>query len=85
MLYFLLYVVEAGGKLLSYKKHRKNIEVDWEVEGVRMNSLIDPVTFQCQEAGFCVSGQDKRLRIDAAVLTAKEHIEGKYLVETRHR
>lgn len=80
-----LIVEEAGGTISNYKVRKNIIELDWEIEGIEMNSLIDRETFQCMEAGFCISGEDKKLRIDAAVVTAKEHIEKRILYKTRGR
>lgn len=80
----LTHVVDmAGGRVISFKIRQDIIEVLWEVDGIKISSLIDKETFQCREAGFCISRQDSRLRIDAAVLTAKEHIDRKILYKTR--
>ena len=79
-----LSIERAGGKLIRFAKAGKGrLEVTWEVDGERLKSIIREDTFQCLEAGFCVSGDDKKLNIAAAVLTAKDHIERDVLFKMR--
>ena len=71
-------IEQAGGQLIRFTKFgRDKLDVIWELADERFNSVINAHTFQCIEAGFCVSGDDRKLNIAAAVVTAHDYIQGR--------
>jgi hypothetical protein len=79
-------IERAGGNLERfYRQGNDKLVVVWTVDGEQLESVIRTDTFQCIEAGFCVSGDDDKLNITAAVLTAKDHIDREVLYKTRGR
>jgi hypothetical protein len=75
---------QVGAKLLNYTIERNKITVDWQLQGSRkFNSVIDANTFKIIEAGYCLSGGDKKLNITSMVLTAEEYEEKRLIHITR--
>jgi len=64
----------AGAKMTNYSLSGKRIVVDWHMPNSEYtyNSIIDVNTFKIVEAGYCLSGGDKRLNITSMVKTAEE-------------
>lgn len=75
----------VGGKLLNYSVSGEYLTVDWQLEatGRSFNSLIDPGTFKVVEAGYCMSGDDRRHSISSMVLTAKDYEDDDLIYITR--
>jgi hypothetical protein len=75
----------AGATLLNYSLSNKRIIVDWEIMGQkhRYNSVIDAATFKIIEAGYCMSGDDKRHNVTSLVKTAEEYAERNLTYITR--
>jgi hypothetical protein len=76
----------AGAELLNYSISGKRIVVDWKIPGgdQKYNSVIDADTWKIQEAGYCMSNDDKRHNITSMVVTAKEYEEKDLTYITRH-
>jgi len=71
-------IEKAGGHLVRFTKYGHNkLEVIWTLGSEQFNSLINASTFQCVEAGFCVSSEDSKLNIGGAVLTARDYMQGR--------
>lgn len=68
---------EVGAEVLKYSIQGKNLIVDWMFNNSRQqfNSVIDSETFRVLQAGYCMSGDDKRHNIKSMVLTAKDYDE----------
>ena len=68
---------KAGAKLLNYSMSGKRIIVDWNMPGssYTYNSVINADSFMIVEAGYCLSGGDKKLNITSMVKTAEEYEE----------
>ncbi len=75
----------VGGKVLEYSITGDRIVVIWELEetGRKYNSVVNAKTFQTIQAGFCMSGDDKRHNITTMVLTAKEYERDRLTYITR--
>lgn len=65
----------AGGELIRYSITGKRIIVDWRVTGggFEYNSVLDADTWQVIEAGYCMSGDDKRHNMTSLVKTAEDY------------
>ena len=76
----------AGARLLGYSTSGNRLVVDWEVANgsYKYNSVIDANTWMVVEAGFCLSGGDKKLNVTALAKTAEEYEERKVTFITRH-
>ncbi len=75
---------EVGAEVLKYSIQGKNLIVDWALEGGQeFNSVIDSETFRIVQAGYCMSGDDKRHNIKSMVLTAKNYEEEDLIHITR--
>lgn len=76
----------AGAKLLNYSTSGNRIVIDWQVnEGnYKYNSVIDSQTWMVVEAGYCLSGGDKKLNLTSLVQTADEYEDREVIFITRH-
>ena len=72
---------KAGAELLNYSLSRGRIIVDWKLPGssYTYNTVIDQHTWMVVEAGYCMSGDDRRHNITSVVKTA-EIYEGDGLI-----
>ena len=77
-------VEEAGGKLIRWNKQGTDkVVVVWKSGGQTVNSLID-LDFRVLEAGYCLSGEDKRHSLGSIVPLAQIFKEqGRSLYLTR--
>lgn len=74
-------------KVLEYSVSGNRVIVDWELEevGRKYNSVLDVNTLVTIEAGYCMSGDDRRHNVSTMVLTAKEFEKNRLsYVITRH-
>lgn len=71
----------AGGEMTAFEIKGKRIVVDWKMIGsnYQFNSVIDSDTWMIVEAGYCMSGDDKRHNITSMVKTAQlyEDVHGR--------
>ena len=76
----------AGATLIGYSQLGNRLIVDWELVGggFKYNSVIDTTTWMCCEAGYCLSGGDKKLNLTALVKTAEEYEDRDVIFITRH-
>jgi len=67
----------SGATMTNYSLSGKRIIVDWTMPGssYNYNSVIDADSFMIIEAGYCLSGGDKKLNITAMIKTAEEYEE----------
>jgi hypothetical protein len=67
----------AGAEMVNFSISGKRIIVDWKEQGsdTRYNSVIDAETWMVIEAGYCMSGDDKRHNISSMVKTAQIYQE----------
>jgi len=65
----------SGATLIKFSRSGNRLVVDWNIEGSsqRYNSVIDARTFQVLEAGYCMSGDDRRHNVTSMVLTAEDY------------
>lgn len=63
----------AGAEMVDYSMTGDRIIVDWHIPGIqyRYNSVIDSKTWMIVEAGYCLSGGDRKLNITSMVKTAQ--------------
>jgi hypothetical protein len=76
----------AGGVVLDIDLQKNRAIVTWKIDGNnrdRFNSVIDLRTMKIEEAGYCMSGDDKRHNITSLVLTAREYDEKDLIYITR--
>lgn len=76
----------VGATLVRFTKQAKNrIEVIWRMDSYEreFNSIIDETTFKIIEAGYCMSGDDKRHNITSMVLTADDYAKRGKIHQTR--
>lgn len=69
----------AGAEMNNYSISGDRIVVDWKIPGshYQYNSVIDSKTWMIVEAGYCMSGDDRRHNITSMVKTAQEYNEGR--------
>lgn len=65
----------SGAIFQNYSMTGNRIVVDWSIAGsdYTYNSVIDSRTWMVQEAGYCMSGDDRRHNITSMVKTAQEY------------
>lgn len=73
----------TGAILLSYTVREKDIIVNWQLGEDIFNSVIEKDTFRVQEAGYCMSGADKKHNLSSAILLAKDYQENNLIYTTR--
>ena len=75
----------AGGTLLDFRISGNRIEADWKLDSsnTEFNSVIDLETFKIIEAGYCMSGDDRRHNVTSMVLTAEEYNKRRVVYKTR--
>ena len=75
----------AGAEMLNYSITGKRIIIDWQIKGggYKYNSVIDTDTFKVIEAGYCMSGADKRFNVIGLIKTAEEYEENGLIYITR--
>jgi hypothetical protein len=68
---------QAGAQMLNYSVSGTRIIVDWEIPGshYKYNSVIDSNSWMIIEAGYCMSGDDRRHNITSMVKTAQIYNE----------
>ena len=76
----------AGARLLGYSTSGNRLIVDWELinGNYKYNSVIDAETWMILEAGYCLSGGDKKLNVTALAKTAEEYEDRNVTFITRH-
>lgn len=75
----------AGAKLLDYSISGKRINVIWELNGTKFDSILNSGTFMVEEAGYCMTHDDKRHNITSLVKTAEDYDEDGLIYITRGR
>jgi hypothetical protein len=65
----------AGASLRNYSISNHRITVDWTLHGQHYNSVIDARTFRVLEAGYCMSGEDRKHNITSLVKLAEDYEE----------
>jgi len=75
----------AGATILRYSVSGRRITVDWQLEGYvhKYNSVIEADTFRVIEAGYCMSGDDKKHSVSSMVVLAKDYEEDGLIHITR--
>lgn len=79
----------AGGQLIDYQqmKYRGQdaVVINWKLRdsGTRFNSVLEANTLRVIEAGYCMSGDDRRHNLTSLVLTAKEYEDDDLIYITR--
>ena len=75
----------AGAEMLNYSITGKRIIIDWQIKGggYKYNSVIDIDTFNVIEAGYCMSGDDKKHNITSMIKTAEIYEEDRLTYITR--
>jgi hypothetical protein len=69
----------AGGQLIDYQqmKYRGQdaVVINWKLKesGTRFNSVLEANTLRVIEAGYCMSGDDRRHNLTSLVMTAQEY------------
>jgi hypothetical protein len=76
---------QAGAALVGYTVSGNRITVDWKLNktGRTLNSVIDATTFSTLEAGFCLSGEDKKHTVTSMVQLAESYEEDRRIHITR--
>lgn len=76
----------VGATVESINLNGSRINVVWYTENssYRYNSVLSAQTFEVIEAGYCMSGDDKRHNLTSLVLTAKEYEDEDLIYITRH-
>lgn len=75
----------VGARVLTYSIKRDRITVDWSIGSQEFNSIIDASTLRVLEAGYCMSGDDRRHNITSLVITAKDYDDEGKIYKTRNR
>lgn len=75
----------SGAEMTNYSVSGDRIVVDWLIPGThyKYNSVIDSKTWMILEAGYCMSGDDRRHNITSMVKTAQEYNERRVTNITR--
>lgn len=66
----------VGATLVRFTKQAKDrIEVIWKIDSYpeEFNSIIDATSLRVLEAGYCMSGDDKRHSVSSMILTADDY------------
>lgn len=63
-------VTDAGGTYISYSKRGSGYLVEWEVGGQTVKSVIND-DMRILDAGFCLSGADKKHSMSSIVMLAR--------------
>jgi len=80
----LIYSFERVGAVLhKYSITGNRLIADWSVDGQSFNSVIEVNTFRVIEAGYCMSGDDKRHNIHSMVVLAKDYEDRDLIYKTR--
>ena len=76
----------SGAKLLGYSQSGNRIIIDWELDNgeYKYNSVIDADSWMVIEAGYCLSGGDKKLNLTSLAKTAEEYEDRDVIFITRH-
>jgi hypothetical protein len=76
----------AGAKLVGYSQSGNRLIIEWELKNgnYKYNSVIDSTTWMVIEAGYCLSGGDKKLNVTSLAKTAEEYEERDVIFITRH-
>lgn len=69
------------------RMHGRFAEVEWEVTGLRerFNTVINLDTMMIHEAGFCMSGADRKFNVTGMVQTAIDYNQTAFINITRRR
>jgi hypothetical protein len=73
----------VGAELIKYSTKGNRIIVDWSIGEQEFNSVLDKDTFRVIEAGYCMSGDDRRHNIHSMVVLAKDYDERGKIYKTR--
>jgi hypothetical protein len=76
----------AGASLLGYSTSGNRIIIDWQLKdgSFKYNSVINATSWMVEEAGYCLSGGDKRLNVTSLAKTAEEYEDRGVTFLTRH-
>jgi len=76
----------SGATITEYHVGNGRIEVTWSVPGAgSFNSVLDDKTFMVLEAGYCMSGDDRRHNVTSMVKTAEDYHARRLVHRTRGR
>lgn len=73
----------VNAELLQYSISGKRIIIDWRIGRQEFNSVLNKKDFCVIEAGYCMSGEDKRHNIHSMVLLAKDYDKDDLIYKTR--
>lgn len=65
----------VGAELKFFEVKDNLILADWYMDGLRITSKLNKQTFAVVDAGFCMSGDDRRHTVSSMVITAKQYEE----------
>lgn len=66
----------VGAKIIKFQIRQDRIHVNWLInEDEEFSSIVDKNTYRIIEAGFCMSGDDRRHNVKSMVITAKDYID----------
>ena len=76
----------SGAQVINFSIKDKRIKVDWKFKDYdyKYNTIVDYDSWKIIEAGYCMSGDDKRHNITSLVKTAEEYEEKNLIYITRH-
>ncbi len=77
---------KVGATLINFTKQAKDrIEIIWKIDNYtsEFNSIIDASTFKVIEAGYCMSGDDKKHSVSSMILTAADYADRGKIYRTR--
>lgn len=76
---------QAGARMLSARRIAggQQLDVTYEVDGTRIQSIVDADTLQVLDPGICLSGAHRVLTLDAMASVVREAIEEEHLNITR--
>ena len=76
----------VGATLVRFTKQAKDrIEVIWTIDSYpnEFNSIIDATSFRVLEAGYCMSGDDKKHSVTSMIFTADDYAKRGKIYQTR--
>lgn len=81
----LLIFNQVNANIVDYSHEGDKIIVNWELKssGNKYNSIINANTFQVIEAGYCMSGEDKKHTAISMVKLAEDYEERDLIYKTR--
>ncbi|MCP4100604.1 MAG: hypothetical protein GY750_04145 [Lentisphaerae bacterium] len=75
----------VGAQITGYSLSGSRITVDWKLSatGTTFNSVINAESFSVVEAGYCMSGDDRRHTVSSLVITAQDYENQDLIYRTR--